>query len=300
MPSAEHSKRPRRAGRALRSFLPGLLLLALARPGPSSAAGPVPRRIIALAPSAAEILFALGAGDRVVAVSDLAADLPGAAGKLRTGGFVPDLERVVALAPDLVVVSRDGTDRAAYEKLRDLRVPILATDARSLAGVLTDIRRVGEAIGVGAVAERLVASLSVRIATAERRAAARKGPLLRTVAVIWPDPPIVAGPDTFIGDLLVRARLVNVVPESAGEWPRVSHETLAAWNPDLVVRPETPENGAAFARAFGERGGWRLVPAVREGRVVAIPGDFLERPGPRLVDALELLVALDVPRPGRP
>lgn len=300
MPSAEHSERPRRAGRALRSLLAGLLLLALARPGTSFSAGPVPRHIIALAPSAAEILFALGAGDRVVAVSDLASDLPGAAGKPRTGGFVPDLERVVALAPDLVVASRDGTDRAAYEKLIDLGIPVLATDARSLEGVLTDIRRVGEAIGEGAAAERLVASLSVRIAAAERRAAARKGPPLRTVAVIWPDPPIVAGPATFIGDLLVRSRLENVVPKSAGEWPRVSPETLAAWNLDLVVRPETPENGAAFTRAFGERGRWRLVPAVREGRVLAIPGAFLERPGPRLVDALERLAALDVPRPGRP
>jgi iron complex transport system substrate-binding protein len=300
VPPAEHSERPRGAGRALKSSLPGLLLLALAWPGPSASAGPVPHRIVALAPSAAEILFALGAGDRVVAVSDLAADLPGAAGKLRTGGFVPDLERVVALAPDLVIASRDGTDRAAYEKLRDLGVHVLATDARNLAGVLADIRRVGEAIGEGAAAERLVASLSARIAAAERRAAARKGPPLRTVAVIWPDPPIVAGPATFIGDLLVRARLVNVVPESAGEWPRVSHETLAAWNPDLVVRPETPENSAAFARAFGEKGRWRLVPAVREGRVVAIPGDLLERPGPRLVDALERLAALDVSGSGRP
>ena len=255
---------------------------------------------MALAPSAAEILFALGAGDRVVAVSDFAADLPGAAGKVRTGGFVPDLERVVAQRPDLVIASRDGTDRAAYEKLKTLGVPVLATDARSLAGVLDDIRRVGEAIGEGAAAGRLVSSLSARIAGAERRAAARKGPPPRTVVVIWPDPPVVAGPATFIGDLLVRARLSNVVPEKAGEWPRVSFETLATWNPDVVVRPETPENGAAFARAFAGEGRWRLVPAVREGRVVVIPGSFLERPGPRLVDALERLAALEVPFTERP
>lgn len=235
-----------------------------------------------------------------MAVPDLAADLPGAAGKLRTGGFIPDLERVVALGPDLVVASRDGTDRAAYEKLKALGLRVLATDARGLAGVLADIRRVGEAIGESDAATRLVSSLSARIEAAERRAAARKGPPMRVIVVIWPDPPVVAGPDTFIGDLLVRARLTNLVPRKAGEWPRVSYETLAAWNPDLVVRPETPENGEAFTRAFGGEGRWRLVPAVRDGRVVALPGSALERPGPRLVDALELLAALEPPVRERP
>jgi iron complex transport system substrate-binding protein len=298
VPPAEHPERPRRAGRALRRLPLAVLSLALARPGPVSPVSS-PRRIVALAPSAAEILFALGAGDRVVAVPDLAADLPGAAGKARTGGFVPDLERVVALEPDLVIASRDGTDRAAYEKLKALGVPVLATDARSLAGVLEDIRRVGEAVGESAAAARLVASLSDRIDAAERRADARRGPRPRALVVIWPDPPVVAGPDTFIGDLLVRARLENVVPEKAGEWPRVSFETLAAWDPDVVVKPDTPENGAAFARAFGGEGRWRLVSAVRDGRVVAIPGSFLERPGPRLVDALESLAALHVPGPER-
>jgi iron complex transport system substrate-binding protein len=233
----------------------------------------------------------------VVAVSDFAADLPGARGKVRIGGFTPDLERVVSLAPDLVVASRDGTDRAAYDKLAALGLPVLATDARTLDGVLSDILRVGRAIGEPAAAERLVRALAERIAAAERRAAARSGPPLRVVAVIWPDPPVVAGPATFVGDLLARARLVNVVPERAGEWPRVSHETLAAWNPDLVIRPETAENDPAFSRAFAPGGPWRLVPAVREGRIVALPGGALERPGPRLVEALERLAALGGPRP---
>lgn len=251
---------------------------------------------MALAPSAAEILFALGAADRVVAIPDFAADLPGTAGKVRIGGFTPDLERVVSLAPDLVVASRDGTDRAAYEKLKGLGIPVLATEARSLAGVLADIRRVGDAIGEPAAAGRLVASLSERITAAERRAAGRREPRPRVVVVIWPEPPVVAGPATFLGDLLDRARLVNVVPVKAGDWPRVSHETLAAWDPDLVIRPTTAENDAAFARAFAPDGPWRLVPAVPGGRVVAVPGALLERPGPRLVDALERLAAIGDPR----
>lgn len=251
-----------------------------------------PQRIVALAPSAAEILFALGAGEMVVAVPDLAADLPGAAGKASIGGFIPDLERVVALSPDLVVASRDGTDLAAYEKLRALGIPVLATEARSLDGVLLDIRRVGEAIGKAGEAERVVLALSARIAAAEKRAAGRKGPRPRVLVVIWPDPPVVAGPATFIGDLLVRARLENVVSDKGGEWPRVSDETLAGWDPDVVIRPETPENAAVFTRLFASDGRWQRVGAIRGGRILSVPGVFLERPGPRLVDALERLAAL--------
>ncbi len=250
-----------------------------------------PQRIVALAPSSAEIVYALGAAERVVGVSDFAADLPESSGKAKLGGFAPDLERIVALRPDLAVVSRDGTDRRAADRLASLGVRVVVTDATSLAGVFEDIRRVGSALGTTVEAARLVASLEARATAAEARASTRRGPLRwSALALIWPDPPVVAGPATFVGDLLARAGLSNVVPASAGEWPRVSHETLVGWNPRVVVRPETLENGAAFRAAFVPGGRWYLLPAVREGRVVVLPGAWLERPGPRLVDALEALV----------
>ncbi len=250
-----------------------------------------PARVVALAPSAVEILFALGAGDRVVAVPDTTR-LPAARSKVHVGGFAPDLERVVALSPDLVVVSRDGTARTSFERLKSLGLNVLVTGGSTLPGVLDDILSVGDAISEPGPAARLVASLRRRIAAAEARAALRPGPPPRVLVVIWPHPPVVAGPDTFIGDLVRRARLSNVVPSSAGEWPQVSFETLASWNPDLLIRPETPEDTDVFREAFTSDPLWRLVPAVRDGRVVALSGDALERPGPRLVDALEELVNL--------
>ena len=219
-------------------------------------------------------------------------DLPEAAGKTRIGGFAPDLERVLSLAPDLVVVSKDGTDRAAFEKLQALGLPVVVTAGTSLDGVLEDVTRVGRALGEDERAAALVAALTRRIAAAE--ALARTRPRKRAVAVIWPDPPIVAGDGTFVGDVLARAGFSNVVPKSAGDWPRVSFETLASWNPDVVVRPDTKENAAAFARAFADAR-WSLVPAVREGRVLTVPGGLLERPGPQLVEALERLAAVRVP-----
>jgi iron complex transport system substrate-binding protein len=228
----------------------------------------------------------------VVGIPDFADDLPEAAGKTRVGGFAPDLERVVALAPDLVVVSKDGTDRAAYEKLESLGLTVVVTSGTTLDGVLEDVARVGHALGEDERARALVLVLTKRIAAAE--ALGRSRPRRRAVALIWPDPPVVAGDGTFVGDVLSRAGFSNVVPKSAGDWPRVSFETLASWNPDLLVRPDTRENAGAFARAFADAR-WRLVPAVREGRVVVLPGSLLERPGPRLVEALERLAAVRVP-----
>lgn len=225
----------------------------------------------------------------MVGVSDFARDLADAKGKVRLGGFTPDLERVVLLEPDLVVVSRDGTDRSAWEKLTAMGLNVLVTGGTTLDGVLDDIARVGAAIGEPGRATALVASLKGRIAAAQARGSAHRG---RTaVVLVWPDPPVVAGRGTFLGDLLERAGFTNVVPAAAGDWPRVSLETLAAWDPDLIVRPATAENAEAFRAALGGDA-FRVVPAVREGRVATLPGDLLERPGPRLVDALEALAAL--------
>jgi iron complex transport system substrate-binding protein len=293
VPQTRNLERPRGSRGTLSGRL-GLLFLGLAllaSPAPTRSPAP-PRRVVALAPSAAEILFALGAAPRVVGVPDFSDDLPGAAGKTRVGGFTPDLERVVSLAPDLVVVSKDGTDRAAYEKLEALGLTVVVTSGRTLAGVLEDVTRVGHALGEDERAQALVLALAKRIAAAE--ALGRAHPRARALVLIWPDPPVAAGAGTFVGDVVRRAGFTNVVPESAGDWPRVSFETLSAWNPDLVIRPETPENAEAFARAFSDAR-WRLVKAVSAGRVIVLPGSLLERPGPRLVEALERLAAVNVP-----
>ena len=247
---------------------------------------------MALAPSAAEILFALDAAPRVVGVSDFARDLPEAKGKPTLGGFTPDLERITALHPDLIVVSRDGTDRAAAERLTKLGFRVVVTDASSLDGVLADLSRVGTALGENDKASHVISGLKARIEAAERRVHLRAGKSRSALAVIWPDPPVVAGPKTFVGDVMARAGLRNVVGADAGEWPRVSHETVASWNPSLILRPDTVENRAVFEQAFLTDPRWRIVPAVREHRVVTLPGNWLERPGPRLVDALERLVEI--------
>lgn len=272
------------------------LLGALATGREAEPAAPVPatpRRIVALAPSAAEILVALGAADRVVGVSDFAKDIPEVASRERVGGFRPDIERVLALRPDLVVVSKDGTDRTAHDQLVRLKVPLLVTSGNTLDGVFSDIENVGRAIGEEVRAKDLVERLRTRVKAvagrlARREPVARESPVL---VLIWPDPPVVAGPDSFIGDLLRQGGIRSAVPAKAGEWPRVSLETIASWGPDLLVHPETEENRDVFKKALKGNPQWKVVRAYSEGRIVSVPGAWLERPGPRLVDALEHLAA---------
>lgn len=258
---------------------------------------PVPaRRIAALAPSAVEILVALGAAGRVAGVSDFASDIPEVAGKPRLGGFHPDVERVLALRPDLVIVSKDGTDRAVHDQLVRLKAPLLVTSGHTLDGVFGDIEAVGRAIDEEKRARDLIGDLKRRVAAVRERAASR--PATQPVLVlIWPDPPVVAGPESFIGDLLRQGRITNAVPDGAGEWPRVSLETITSWSPAVLVHPETPENREVFRKALGGYPQWKVVRAYRDGRILSIPGAWLERPGPRLVDALERLAAL-LEKPG--
>ena len=120
-------------------------LVAALLAGPEAAAVDPPHRVVALAPSAAEIVYALGAADRVVGVSDFAADLPESKGKTLVGGFSPDLERIAALKPDLAVVSRDGTDRRAATPVKGRR----AGDAEGgfAGGYFCDERFIWQVVG---------------------------------------------------------------------------------------------------------------------------------------------------------
>lgn len=252
-----------------------------------------------LAPSAAEIVFSLGAASRVVGISSFAKDLPEAAGKLQLGGFQPDIERLLSLRPDLVIVSRDGTDRRAFEQLQSLGLSLLVTGGTSLEGVLSDVRNVGRAIGEEERAKKLAASLSARLEAARARSlkAQEEKRFPAVLVLIWPDPPVAAGPSSFIGDLLEKGAIPSAVPKGSGEWPQVTFETIASWNPGVIIHPETEENRAVFKKALSTNPHWKLVEAFRQGRIAAVPGNMLERPGPRLVDALEkLLDVLSMPR----
>jgi len=236
-----------------------------------------PRRIVSLAPSVTEILFALGLDAEIVGVSD-ADDYPpeGVARKPRIGGVVIDIERVVALRPDLVVgvpsLQRDHLARLAAAGLR-----VLAVDAASADDTLAQIRLLGRATGrvreADAAAARLARELGVTHPTGRRA----------VYIEVWHEPLIAAARGTLVDDLTHRAGGVNIFADLRG-YPQVSAEAVVVRDPQVVFLLH--RQGQEFAR----RVGWQTIEAVRARRVHVLPPSLVTRPGPRIGQGLALIV----------
>lgn len=245
-----------------------------------------PRRIVSLAPVLTEALFAVGAGDRVVGVTRFC-DKPAAAKALpRVGGFVdPQLERIVALRPDLVVAMPSFGQRAVLERLRDRGVPVLVAFGDTLAEVRDLIAAVGRATGEAEQATRVLATLDDGLAAL--RPVARAGAEPPRVAIVFHVKPlIVAGRGTFPDEALRLVGARSVLPDVGPRWPTWSLEALLLAQPDVVVAAEG-EDAAARLRAL-------LVdtPVGRRIRVVAADRPLLMRPGPTLHQDVAALARL--------
>jgi iron complex transport system substrate-binding protein len=246
------------------------------------------RRVVSLAPNITEILFAVGAGPQVVGVTDHC-DHPAAATLLpRVGGFInPSLERVVALAPDLVLATADGNRAADVERLASMGTPVFVIDPRRIDDVLRSIATIGRLTGHGEEATRLVDSLAGR-----RRAVAarRRDPAPSVLLLVGIHPLVGVGPGTFLDDLLREAGGRNALASSPVRYPLLSAESLLAAAPDVIVVDAVEAGDAGdLARSVP---GWSDLAAVRAGSVHLLRDDTLLRPGPRIGDGLELLAEL--------
>ena len=248
-----------------------------------------PQRIVSLAPSNTEILFAIGAGPQVVGVTDFC-DYPPEVSKLpRIGGIVPgslSVERVVSLRPDLVL-SLGSLQRPVIDALARLGIPVFALDPGSVEQVYENIRKAGRLTGHPDAAEAVVQTMQQRVQALRRRLA--DIPYEQRVRVfyeVWDNPLMTAGPGTFIGQLIELAGGINVFADVRQEWPQVSLEELVRRDPDVILGPATHGSGLALEQ-LRRRPGWQTLRAVRAGRVYVIEDNLISRPGPRLVQGLE-------------
>jgi iron complex transport system substrate-binding protein len=249
--------------------------------GPAGAPAPAPRRIVSLAPSLTETLFALGLGDRVVGVDDYSVWPAAAAAKARIGGlFNPNLEKIVSLRPDLALLLPSEHDVAA--KLRGLGVASLIVPVETLADVERSFVAIARRCGVAPAGERLAASWRAELAP-------RWLPGANTVMLSVGRQPgrltgiLAAARGTFLDELLLRLGAVNVFADAATRYPQVGLEEVVARAPQVILElrsdPAPPALAAALVRD------WRqlpTVPAVRDGRIFVIAGDYVLVPGPRL------------------
>jgi iron complex transport system substrate-binding protein len=247
-----------------------LLLMALA-----SLAGAFPQRIISGIPAATEMLFALGLGDRVVGVTTNCNYPPAAKRKTKIGGFSLNLERVVALKPDLIVLQADAQPRES-ERFRAFKLPVLTIEPKSIDGVMETLLILGRETGATAEATALVKSLQKRIAAVEPKSFGLLMVLQRprALVVVGYEPLIVAGGGTFIDDILKHAGVENIAAGARGAYPHYSLEQLLKERPDYIIVPV----GTVRRGELEKRGKWQ---------VLYIDPDIISRPGPRVVEAVE-------------
>jgi iron complex transport system substrate-binding protein len=281
--------------RSSRGLGVGVLLVALALSVPAGAAAAFPlrvrdalgrdvaiarppQRLISVAPSVTEILFALALDDHIIGVSDADEYPPaGVRSKARVGGIVLDAERILSLHPDLIV-GVASLQRAQLERLIRLGLPVLAVDAHSLEETFSQISLLGRATGRAERADRLVRALRRRAALVGQRVGGRARP--RVYVEIWGEPPMTAGSGTFIHDLVKRAGGVNLFADLRG-WPQVSPEDILRRDPEVILLTYPGR------QLLPRRPGWSRIAAVRRGRIYEVHADLVSRPGPRLVNGLE-------------
>jgi iron complex transport system substrate-binding protein len=240
-------------------------------------------RVISLAPNLTEIVFAVGAGDRLVGNTSYC-DFPEAAKKVAKVGDTlnPSLESIIALRPQIVLISTASQLERFTSELQNHNIAVFVTDPHDLNGVFRSIEQIGEILNATEQSNELVNQLRDRTTAVER---AVKG--TRTITVFYQlsaEPLYTAGHDAFVTDLIRRAGAVSVTADVAGAWPKYSAESALAAKPDAIILPTGGSMGAgnsAVAEAL------RSSPAVTAGRVYKINDDHLVRPGPRAVDGLE-------------
>ena len=243
-----------------------------------------PERVISLAPTATEMLFAVGAGKQVVAVDEFST-YPTDAPRTKLSGYKPNAEAISAERPDLVVLSDDRDKIVA--NLKALKIPVFLTPAAStLDDTYREITDIGTLTGHPKEAADVVSGMRADIAAALKDLPARAKALTYFYEL---DPGLfTVTSQTFIGSLLGQAGLVNIA-DSAGAkdaYPQLSAEVVLKAGPDLIFLADTGAYGGQTAATVSARAGWANVPAVKNHHVVELDADIASRWGPRVVDLL--------------
>jgi iron complex transport system substrate-binding protein len=249
-----------------------------------------PQRVVSLAPSITEIVFALDQGHRLQGVTTYS-DFPPEAVKLpRVGSYVHlDLEKIVALKPDLCIAIKDGNPQVVAQRLESLKIPVYAVNPNNLETIMHTVLEIGTLLNAEARADQLVQNMDLRIEKVKSLAAKatyRPGIFFQNRV----SPIVSVGTHTFIHELIVIAGGTNL---AAGPipYPRYSRENVLALSPEIIIITSMARS-AVFEKVKAEWEKWPNMPAVRNQRIYLEDSNFFDRPTHRLVDGLELLIRL--------
>jgi len=249
----------------------------------------LPQRIVSTAPSNTEILFALGLNDRIVAVTDFCDYPEEARAKPKIGGMKPSVEKIVSFAPDLVVASTINP-QDLIQQLESSKIPVVIWGPKDFAGIMRNIEQTGVITGTAERAKRITAGMKDRIdaVAAKARQATAQPRVFFEVDATDPSKPFTAGPGSFVDAMITLAGGQNIAAGASSQWPQLSLEELVKADPEIIILSDyaygvTPESVA-------RRPGWANLSAVKRGAIKPIEDpNIVVRPGPRIVDGLELL-----------
>ena len=248
----------------------------------------VPRRIVAMVPTHTETVCALGTCDRLVGV-DTFSNVPAEVSALPDLGsaFDADLEALIALEPDLVLTDEYS---GLAEALAPLGIPVYAGTPQTVAEVWSTTEALADLLGLESEAALLIGTAQGRVAALSASVAGSPAP---RVFVELDATPYSVGPGSYLGELLTLAGADNIVPAGLGDFPQVDPELVVAEDPEVVILLDAPFGESA--ETVAARPGWGSIAAVQDGAVIELDQagvDLLTRAGPRLADALELLIGL--------
>ncbi|RME87579.1 MAG: cobalamin-binding protein [Anaerolineae bacterium] len=252
------------------------------------------QRVVSLAPSNTEILFAIGAGEQVVGRDEFS-DYPEAAQAVQSvggswGEF--DLETIVALKPDLVLAGGINSPEL-IASLEDLGLTVyFLPNPTTLEEMYANLETVALLTGHEQEAADLIESLKARVqAVDEKIATVEERPtVFYELDSTDPAKPYTAGPGTFVDALIQRAGGQNIASELEGQWVQISLEQLVVLDPQLIILGDSLFG--VTVESVKERPGWEALQAVQNDRIYPFDDNLVSRPGPRLVDGLEALAAL--------
>ena len=241
-----------------------------------------PHRIICLTPSITDTVFALGAANDVVAVSDFVRYPVEATKKPSVGSILtPSLETILALHPDLVFATPKFTQQAVLDQIERMGIPVYLVEPHGLAGVLHSVTDIGQALNRTAQAAALVASLQQRIDAVETRV--RSLPVITVFMPISYDPPITIGKGAYITEIIAAAGARSITADLPQEWAHISMEAVVARAPEALVMYA---DSKFTLTTLAQRPGWGVLPAVRNHRVYIVD-KRIDFPSPVAIDALE-------------
>jgi iron complex transport system substrate-binding protein len=246
-------------------------------------------RIVSLSPAATEVVFAVGAGQRLVGDTTYC-DYPAAAASLpKVGGFSAStisVERIVALKPDLVVTASATMHGSIEAALAKLSIPVFAYDPMDFAGIAAGMNAIGDLAGTGAAAR--AASASMLASIDKVRTALASVPADRRPTVFWEvydEPLMTCGSSTFPHAIIEAAGGKDIFSDLPGAWPRVSAEEVIKRGPEYIMGADDHGDKLTVA-GVAARPGWATIPAVRNGRIALFSANIVSRASPRVADGI--------------